>query len=223
MKPSKKELFYNTFAPKWEKHINNAETKKRLKVVFLDLLKGVSLKNKKFLEIGCGLGYFSLEALNRAAKVTAVDVGKNLVAITKNRVRKGKFIVASASELPFRNNSFDIVLCTEVIEHVDNQKAAFKEMFRVLKKGGYLVLTTPNKLFKPLFDFLSLTKTRVYKGNEKWFFYKEIKGIFKKRKADIVKEVYFNFIYPNKITDRFEKIHFLKYLMINQAYLIMKN
>jgi len=223
MKPSEKELFYNNFAPKWEKYINNVETNKRLKVVFFDLLKGISLKDKDFLEIGCGLGYFSLEASKRGFNVTAVDVGENLVDITKRRVKKGEFIVCSASQLPFKNNSFDIVLCTEVIEHVENQVKAFDEMFRVLKKGGYLVLTTPNKLFKPLFDFLSLTKIRAYQGNEKWFYSNEIRRIFRKKKADIVKEVHFNFICPNRILDYFEKLHFLKFLMINQAYLIKKN
>lgn len=222
MKFSKKELFYNNFAPKWEKYINKAETRKRLKVVFLDLLKGISLKDKDFLEIGCGLGYFSLEALNRGAKVTVVDVGKNLVDITKNRVKKGKFIIASASRLPFKDNSYDIVLCTEVIEHVEDQKKAFNEMFRVLKKGGYLVITTPNKLFKPFFDLLSLTKIRGYQGNENWLSFGEMKNIFKKHKTVIVKEVFFNFIYPCAILNRFEKINLLRSFVINQGYLVKK-
>jgi len=223
MKPSKKELFYNDFSSKWERYINNAETKKRLKIVFDELLGEVDLKGKEFLEIGCGLGYFSLEAQKRGAKVTAIDVGANLVKITKQKVKKGKFIVASASNLPFKNSSFDIVLCTEVIEHVENQEKAFREMFRVLKKEGYLAITTPNKLFKPFFDLLSLIKIREYQGNEKWLSFNEMRMILSKHKTDIVKEVYFNFLYPNYILDCFEKIHFLKFFMINQGYLAKKH
>ncbi len=222
MKPSKKELFYNDFSSKWERYINNAETKKRLKIVFDELLGKVDLKGKEFLEIGCGLGYFSLEAQKRGAKVTAIDVGVNLVKITKQKVKKGKFIVASASSLPFKNSSFDIVLCTEVIEHIENQERAFREMFRVLKKQGYLTITTPNKLYKPFFDFLSFIKIREYQGNEKWLSFNEMRLVFFKHKADIVKEVFFNFIYPNRFFDSFERIKIFKYLMINQGYLVKK-
>jgi len=223
MKASKKELFYNNFSDKWDSYINKAETKKRLDIVYNNLFKGIDLKGKKFLEIGCGLGYFSLEAKNRGVIVTAVDVGENLVRITKQKVKKGKFIVASASNLPFKNETFDIVLCTEVIEHVENQTKAFNEMFRVLKNNGYLVLTTPNKFFKPFFDLMSFANIRPYHGNEKWFFAKEIKAIFRNKKVDIVKEAYFNFIYPCDLLNKFERINLLKNLMINQGYLVRKN
>lgn len=53
-------------------------------------------------------------------------------------------MVADLLELPFEDNSFDIVTCREVIEHVEDEQKALKEIKRVLKPHGYLLITTPN-------------------------------------------------------------------------------
>ncbi len=52
-------------------------------------------------------------------------------------------LVANALSLPFRDNSFDTILCNEVLEHVPEPKLLMSEAFRVLKSGGVLILTTP--------------------------------------------------------------------------------
>jgi 2-polyprenyl-3-methyl-5-hydroxy-6-metoxy-1,4-benzoquinol methylase len=223
MKTPKKELFYNEFSDKWENKINRLETEKRLRVVYGRLLAGIRLKKVKFLDVGCGLGYSSKEASVKGAKVTGIDIGNKLIEKSKIKVPKAKFIVASASKLPFNNDTFDIVLCTEVIEHVNNQKKTIEEILRVLKNGGLLVITSPNRLYRPLFILLNFLKLRPYLGNEKWLYPWEMKKIFRTKKAKILKEVYFNFIYPLRILDYFEKFSLLKYLMINQGYLIKKD
>jgi ubiquinone biosynthesis O-methyltransferase len=219
---SEKELFYDRFSKDWETKINNLETNKRLKVVFDDLINTKELKNVKFLEVGCGLGYFSNKAFRLGAKVTGIDIGSSLVSINKKKTPKGNFKVASASNLPFKNNQFDIVLSTEVIEHVDNQKKALSEMIRVLKKGGILVITTPNKIFKPLFDFLSFVKIRPYQGNEKWIYSWEMLKIMKKNGLKLQKERYFNFICPNLVFDLFENTSISKYITINYGFRFYK-
>ena len=225
IKPKKisknKELFYDEISDIWASKINNSETNKRIKIIFGDLLLKKDLSGKKFLEVGCGLGYFSNKASKLGAKVTGIDIGPNLVNINKNKTPNGAFKVASASKLPFNSESFDVVLSTEVIEHVDNQKDAFKEMFRVLKKGGILVITTPNKLFKPLFDLLSFTSIRPYHGNENWYYPWELKKTLQKfGKVDM--EVYFNFLLINKMFNYFERFYLLRYLMINHGYRVIK-
>lgn len=221
MKPTKKELFYNEFSDEWENKINKLETEKRLKVVFGELLKRIGLNGKKFLEVGCGLGYFSEKATSLGAIVTGIDIGGKLVEKSKQRIPGGKFLVASASKLPFKDESFDIVLCTEVIEHVDNQSQAIEEMFRVIKKGGILVITSPNRFFKPLFDLLSKIGVRPYHGNEKWYYPSTLKGILS-RKGRVLKEYYFNFMLPIDTFRRLENIKQLKNLMINQGYIAKK-
>ena len=221
MKSKNKELFYNGIAYEWEEKINKPETAKRLKVVYKVLFNPISLKGKKFLDIGCGLGYFSLRAGQLGANVHGIDIGDNLVKICSKRYPKGKFLVASAEKLPFKDNSFDVVLCTEVIEHVNDQKKVIGEIFRVLKKGGYLVITTPNKIFKPLYTFLCNLGIRPYHGNEYWFYPWDIKRILEKN-GKITKKYHFNFFYPNPFLDQFEKLGFLKYLMIHQGYTVNK-
>lgn len=221
VKATEKELFYDKFSSRWASKINNAETQKRLKIVFQKLLKSYNLKGKKFLEVGCGLGYFSEMANKLDADVTGVDVGESLVKITKKRVPRGKFVKASASQLPFNSGTFDVVLCTEVIEHVENQNEALKELSRVLKRNGILVITTPNRLFKFLFDFLGILGVRPYKGNEKWYYPWTLKKMLGSQ-GRIKNEVYFNFFFPSKYLDVFERFKFLRYLMINQGYLVKK-
>ncbi|MBP9759478.1 class I SAM-dependent methyltransferase [Candidatus Dojkabacteria bacterium] len=222
MKNKNKELFYNEISDIWASKINNSETNKRLKVVFEDLLSKKELQNIKFLEVGCGLGYFSNKAFKMGAKVTGIDIGPKLVKINKKLTPKGTFVVSSASKLPFKDNTFDVVLSTEVIEHVDNQKEALKEMCRVLKKNGVLVITTPNRLFKPLFDLLSFLRIRPYHGNEKWIYSWDMKAILLKSGMKLIDEKYFNFIAPNYYLDLFENIDLLKHSMINYGFKLVK-
>lgn len=55
---------------------------------------------------------------------------------------KGVDVVADAHDLPFEDERFDVILCTEVLEHLHTPHAAISEMRRVLKRGGMLILTT---------------------------------------------------------------------------------
>jgi len=221
MKVSKKELFYNEYSDKWESKINKTETNKRLHVIYNILLKNINLSGKNFLDVGCGLGYFSEIACKKGAVVTGIDVGEELINKVHKKLPNGKFITASISKLPFKDRCFDIVLCTEVVEHVENQKKAISEIMRVVKKGGLIIVTTPNKNFQSLFILLSNIGIRPYHGNEKWFSLGELKHILS-RYGLIIKEYYFNFIFPSKITDYFERYERLKSLMINQSYVLKK-
>lgn len=216
-----KELFYDSIAEDWEEKINKPETNKRLRIVYKILFDGIPLKGKKFLDVGCGLGFFAFRAGKLGAEVHGIDIGKRLVRISSKRYPKGKFIVAPAQKLPFKSNSFDLVLCTEVIEHVNKQNKVLDELFRVLKKDGYLILTTPNRLFHPLYTFLCSIGVRPYHGNEYWYFPWEIKRALEKR-GKVTKKYYFNFILPNPFFDQFERFSFLKYLMVHQGYLVAK-
>lgn len=221
MKHSKKELFYNEIADEWE-HVGTykSETNKRLKVVFEELLNGINIKNKKFLDAGCGLGYFSKVAVSKNASVTGIDIGDKLIDKCIKAVREANFIEGAVTQIPFKDKFFDIVLCTEVIEHVEEPIKAVRELFRVVKPGGYIIITTPNKIYKPLFDMLSFSKIRRYQGNENWMYPWSLRKIIKDEGGKIKKEKYFNFIYPNKIFDQVENVGLLKYLMINQGYLV---
>lgn len=217
-----RELFYDKFSEEWSKKINDSETNKRIRIIYEELLPKEYLKGKKFLEVGCGLGYFSNKASKIGANVTGIDIGPNLVEINKKKTPKGVFKVASASDLPFKDETFDVVLSTEVIEHVNNQKSALKEMCRVLKKNGILVITTPNRFFKPLFDFLSWIRIRPYHGNENWIYSWDMVKMMSRNGLKLEKERYFNFVAPNSFLDKFENIIILRHLMINYGFRFRK-
>lgn len=102
------------------------------------------------LDVGCGNAR-DLSALLRegvGARLTGVDLsfgmireGRAALGISAGRVR---LLVGDAVRLPLRSESFDRVVCSEVIEHVPAWKDVLHESARVLTRGGLLVLTTPN-------------------------------------------------------------------------------
>ncbi len=102
----------------------------------------------KILEVGCGVGDFALYLANQGADVTAVDFSPKAIEIAKTKSdRQNKsvdFRVADAQALSFADNSFDLLVSCECLEHVPVPKLAIAEFYRVLKPSGKLVLTTEN-------------------------------------------------------------------------------
>lgn len=108
----------------------------------------------RILEIGCGIGYgaFAIAELNPHATVTAIDYDAKAITLADTLWGAGKnlsFEVAEAELLRFEDESFDSVVCFEVIEHVERPDALLNEVRRVLKKGGRLIGSTPNYRLYP--------------------------------------------------------------------------
>jgi ubiquinone/menaquinone biosynthesis C-methylase UbiE len=103
-----------------------------------------SLEGKTVLDVGCGFGAYGLAAEKYGAKMS-VGVDINREYIEKSAL--GFFVLADAHVLPFRDSCFDIVLMIEVLEHLSHEIEALKEARRVLKKGGLLLVTVPNRFY----------------------------------------------------------------------------
>jgi SAM-dependent methyltransferase len=86
------------------------------------------------LDVGCGRKPYEKTFFSRATKYVGMDYLTD---------RSAPDIVGSATDIPLDKESFDTVVCTEVLEHVADPLKALREMHRVLKPGGYLVLSTP--------------------------------------------------------------------------------
>ncbi|MEM2293773.1 MAG: class I SAM-dependent methyltransferase [Nitrososphaerota archaeon] len=93
------------------------------------------------LDIGCG---FSKESII-GKKYKANPRGDLNVDICKPEVKVPNFIRASALSLPFKEDIFDTIYMFHVIEHLEDPKRALNEIHKVLRKGGKLVVITPNK------------------------------------------------------------------------------
>lgn len=99
------------------------------------------LKNKtelKVLDLGCGVKPYFPFFKEKAEMYIGVDINSMLNAD----------IVCVAENLPFANESFDVIISTQVLEHVNDPRKAIEEMHRVLKKGGLLILSTHGIWFK---------------------------------------------------------------------------
>jgi ubiquinone/menaquinone biosynthesis C-methylase UbiE len=97
-------------------------------------------------DIGCGPGVFIRYMSARAQHVIAADIDRDCLDRVRSRhrnVRNVEFIVTSADVLPFSDEHLDTILLLEVLEHLVDDKAAVREMSRVLRPGGRLVLSVP--------------------------------------------------------------------------------
>ena len=93
------------------------------------------------LDAGCGTG-ITLEYIERFGPTVGVD--NEIVALKFCRARDArKLACAPLENLPFADALFDIVTCLDVIEHIDDDQSAIKEITRVIRPGGLLVLTVP--------------------------------------------------------------------------------
>lgn len=114
--------------------------------------------DKNILDVGCGYGWCELNFVSRGAKkVTGIEItSEDLETAVKNIKKKNiAFKVGSAIDLPFKANTFDTVVCWEVIEHIpkETEMKMFSEVYRVLKPGGIFYLSTPyNNFFSNIGD-----------------------------------------------------------------------
>jgi 2-polyprenyl-3-methyl-5-hydroxy-6-metoxy-1,4-benzoquinol methylase len=110
------------------------------------------ISEEKVLDMGCGHGLFSTWMAKRGNTQICFDVDPSNVKFTNLALRglglskRSECIVASISSLPFKDNSFGIALCMEVLEHVPDDEEAILEIQRILAPKGALILTTPSKV-----------------------------------------------------------------------------
>ena len=112
------------------------------------------VKNKSVLDVGCGSGHGTrLLATNGAERVASLDLyeatARRVSEFTKGFQNSAAFVM-DGQKLGFKDNSFQLVTCFEVIEHVSKPDMLLSEVRRILKGDGILVLTTPNRAVRLL-------------------------------------------------------------------------
>jgi SAM-dependent methyltransferase len=111
--------------------------------------RGASSVRGRFLEIGCGTGGFLVAAADMFLTVVGLDISLPRLILAKKQLeetrRQAILISASAEFLPFSDESFHLVVGSDVIEHVENPAQVMRETYRVLESGGAIFLATPNR------------------------------------------------------------------------------
>lgn len=102
------------------------------------------------LDVGCGMGVQAAVWAEDGYRVTAVDLDPDLIRLGSENAASARlpidFRVGSAEKLPFDDDSFDVCMTIELIEHVEDWTKCLDEACRVLRPGGVLALTTSNVL-----------------------------------------------------------------------------
>jgi len=112
----------------------------------------------KVIDVGCGAGRHSYEAYRRGADVIAFDQNAEELAEVDTMLQamgaegeapesaKAQVVVGDALALPYPDGTFDVVIASEILEHVPDDETAIAELVRVLRPGGSLVVTVPRWL-----------------------------------------------------------------------------
>lgn len=111
------------------------------------------------LDAGCGEGRHCFGALERGARVVGLDLDRDsldrgsgpLRARARELSGTGAMIHGNAFRLPFRDGTFDRVICSEVMEHVHDWRGAARELARVVKPGGRVAVTIPTAISEHLY------------------------------------------------------------------------
>lgn len=145
---------------------------------FLTFYDFLPKQNIKILELGCGIGYYSAFLSKISTEVIATDLetidptthspGLQITRdfLTSLGIKNVTVLNASAEELPFEDNTFDMVFSSHVLEHVPNMNKAILEIDRVLKPGGFnfcIVPTTTDRIYAFITFYVYLFKRVIIK------------------------------------------------------------
>ncbi len=141
----------------------------------------------RLLDLGCGEGRHSLYAhfFTEAEWVVAVDINVSNLVTTRSKLTEFTpppttqncvVLAADGEQLPFADNSFDVIVCSEVLEHIHNHQQVLAEMKRLLQPGGRLAVSVPRAWPERICWWLSSAYHNVAGGHVRIFHAKDLRG-----------------------------------------------
>ncbi|MBW3014561.1 class I SAM-dependent methyltransferase [Candidatus Woesearchaeota archaeon] len=112
------------------------------KLTCIDIFKNAKLNSGKILDIGCGFGGLikNIHQQKPSFSFVGIDLSKAMLSMAR-KFCKGidvKFYQKEADKTGFKSESFDLIVCKDTIHHFKNPVTILKEMYRLLRKGGYI-------------------------------------------------------------------------------------
>jgi ubiquinone/menaquinone biosynthesis C-methylase UbiE len=120
--------------------------------IYEDLLLPYVKKDNVILDAGCGKKGIMNKYSGKFKRAVGIDLSPEAIKINKCL---DEFVVGNLENLPFPDGSFDIIISQWVVEHMENPEKCYREFFRVLKKGGGLILVT-NSIHHPIMCLSSI-------------------------------------------------------------------
>ena len=161
-------------------------------------------ENKKVLDIGCASGYMGSRLKEAGAYVVGVDISSKAIDIAKGRLNEAYLVEPGQILPPGNRDLFDIVLLTEVIEHIFDPVPILSEIREHINAGGFLIITPPNFMtwtnrLRFLFGNFRYADQGMFDfGHIRWFTYQYLKEIIQKSGFKI--EIEEHIIFPGKLT-----------------------
>lgn len=192
--------FFNRMAEK-----NHGDSYKHYKTV----LSWIDYKTERYiLDLGCGKGELLKQIevrlnsceIDRKFKISGLDISPNMIEKAKKN-SDIEFKVGDSEDIPFNDNTFQVVTCLNSFHHYENPEKVLKEIYRVLKYEGKIIIgeISINDFFKKLINrilpYTSSGDVRIYSSNE-------IKEIFNQKGFIFIKE---KFIFPSLKVYLFKK------------------
>lgn len=124
--------------------LNSLQLRRAVKVLdyFIDIKR--KLKTPRVLDLGCGDGRFT-SFIGEFSNADGIELSEEAVKTAQEKYPHVNFFQGSALDFEFEKNLYDLVVSQEVIEHVEDQHKYLDICCNALNKGGYLIMTTPNK------------------------------------------------------------------------------
>ncbi len=180
----RKELAHDRLTERFDELMDDYDLGRRTEILVGRFL-GSAVRGKLVLDAGCGVGGVTRTLVANGARVIALDIGPKLAAETRARCHC-QAVVGTLSATGFASDSFDVVLSSEAVEHTPDPRRAVRELYRLVKPGGDLVMSMPNRLWQAPVRGASAVGLRPYDGHENFLWPSQLRAVLEGAGAEIV-------------------------------------
>jgi SAM-dependent methyltransferase len=137
---------------RWNRHPVANDFQTRRGNAILEILRSLPLENPEILDYGCGTGWFT-EKLSRIGRATGIDLSEAAIAIARQNFPDVEYVAGNVLEMGLQSDRYDVIVSQEVIAHIEDQSGYLEGIARILKRGGYLIITTANRFVMERVDW----------------------------------------------------------------------
>jgi 2-polyprenyl-3-methyl-5-hydroxy-6-metoxy-1,4-benzoquinol methylase len=182
--PRQRELAHDRLTSRFDELMDDYDLAVRRELL-VDRFLGDRIRGKLVLDAGCGVGGVTRALVAKGARVVAFDIGPQLAAETRARCGCAA-VIGTLSAPGFAAGSFDAVLSSEAIEHTPDPEQSVLELYRLVKPGGDLVISTPNRLWQAPVRAASALGLRPYDGYENFLWPRRLRRVLESAGGQVV-------------------------------------